>query len=262
MSDQMEIREASTGGLGVFAKTYIPQGDLIVEEVTFMVSASHLPGNNITWRDVMLDMRNNNLEARHVEDAMSKISKEKLDEFRATYANATSDLQRFQIVSYDICPVFGGPPSDFAVTSVGPYLNHSCVGNFQYSWDEASRTVHLRAVEDIKPGDQICLCYMVDDEWMDTESRKADLHLIYDFQCGCPLCDDPERSAASDSLRESIRPLQKKLRTFVKSGCPAASAQQASEDADQYVDLVEREIGGMNKATELPYHADVRLAAA
>lgn len=262
MTEQLEVRKASNGGLGVFAKIPIRQGELIVETVTFMVSTSHLPGPNPTWRHVMLDMRNDNLEARHVEDAMRNLSKEKLEEFRASYADARSDLHRFQIVSYDICPVFGGPPTAFATTPIGPYLNHSCVGNLQYSWDEASRTVHLRAVQDIALGEQICLCYMLDSEWMSSEARKAELNLIYDFPCGCPLCSDLKRCAVSDRLRESIRPLQERLKTFVQSGRPVTSERTIFEDADQYIDLVERELGGINQATGLPYRADVRLAAA
>lgn len=263
MSAQIEIREAPSGGLGLFSKNLIKQGSLVLqEEITFSVSTTHLPGPKTTWLDVMLEMRKETLDPRHITEAMKDLTKDQLDNFRASCTYAKNDVHRFHIVSYDVCPVFGGPPSAFATTPKGLFLNHSCVGNLLYSWDKASGTIHLRAVQDIPPDEQMCLCYYVDWEWMGSEARKTELLRIYDFPCGCLLCSDPGINARSDGLREVIRPLQRKLREFVRSERTDVVAKDISDDALRYVDLVEQEIGGIDKVTGLPYRADVRLAAA
>jgi hypothetical protein len=252
------------GGCGLFVRSALRQGELIEEDVVFKVDTSHLPNTKTssTWRGIMIDMRNDNLEARHVSDAMKGLDNDQLLAFRSTFTDATSDLQRFQIISYDICPVFGGPPFAFAYTTFGPYLNHSCLSNLQYSWDEASQRVHLRALTDITPNDMLTISYNIDEDWLNTKDRQAELHMLYDFACRCPLCGNSQTAAASDNRRQAIRDIQTMLKAFCKSQITTYSFCEAADLATQYVELVEQEIGGIDSSTKLPYRADVRLATA
>ncbi|KAE9977467.1 hypothetical protein EG327_007696 [Venturia inaequalis] len=260
----IEIRDAPSGGLGLFSKTPLKQGALVLQEPpTILVSTTHLPGPKTTWLQVMHEMRKGTLPPHHVTEAMNHLTQDQLDTFRASCTYARDDVHRFHIISFDICPVFGGPPSAFAATPDGLFLNHSCVGNLLYSWDEKSGTVHLRAVQDIPAGEQLCLCYFVDWGWLGSEARKGEMFRIYDFECGCPLCGGESGVVRkSDGLREVIRTLQARLEEFVLSRDRDAYAQGIFDDALRYIDLVEQEVGGVNLETGLPFRADVRLAAA
>ncbi|XP_053314054.1 histone-lysine N-trimethyltransferase SMYD5 [Spea bombifrons] len=83
--------------------------------------------------------------------------------------------------------------------------NHSCVPNAEASFPENNFLLHLTAVEDIQPGEEICISYLdCCQRDRSRHSRHKILRENYLFVCSCPKClsqaDDPD--ATSDEEEE------------------------------------------------------------
>uniref|UniRef100_G3VS87 Protein-lysine N-trimethyltransferase SMYD5 n=1 Tax=Sarcophilus harrisii TaxID=9305 RepID=G3VS87_SARHA len=83
--------------------------------------------------------------------------------------------------------------------------NHSCVPNAETSFPENNFLLHVTALEDIKPGEEICISYL---DCCQRERSRYSRHKIlrenYLFVCSCPKClaeaEDP--SVTSDEEEE------------------------------------------------------------
>ncbi|KAJ8262495.1 hypothetical protein GJAV_G00167100 [Gymnothorax javanicus] len=75
--------------------------------------------------------------------------------------------------------------------------NHSCVPNAEASFPQNNFLLHLVALRDIEPGEEICICYL---DCCQRERSRHSRHKIlkenYLFICSCPLClsqaEDPD----------------------------------------------------------------------
>ncbi|RDB28332.1 N-lysine methyltransferase SMYD2-B [Hypsizygus marmoreus] len=76
-------------------------------------------------------------------------------------------------------------------------INHSCTPNASADFDVASFSNPLKAIRDIKKGEEIFVSYC--DCGTPTAARQQQLK-SYGFQCTCRRCMDP----ASDALRERV----------------------------------------------------------
>ncbi|KAM4808576.1 protein-lysine N-trimethyltransferase SMYD5 [Rhinophrynus dorsalis] len=67
--------------------------------------------------------------------------------------------------------------------------NHSCVPNAEASFPDNNFLLHLNAVEDIKPGEEICISYLdCCQRDRSRHSRHKILRENYLFVCSCPKC--------------------------------------------------------------------------
>ncbi|KAF8995785.1 hypothetical protein BDQ17DRAFT_974345 [Cyathus striatus] len=93
-------------------------------------------------------------------------------------------------------------------------INHSCVPNCVYVFDDASFAFYVRAGKKIVTGEQIFINYL--DRCDYTFSQRATLLRERGFECMCPVCSHySSKSASFDALCISIAPrvraLQQKL---------------------------------------------------
>ncbi|XP_015273772.1 PREDICTED: SET and MYND domain-containing protein 5 [Gekko japonicus] len=75
--------------------------------------------------------------------------------------------------------------------------NHSCIPNAEASFPDNNFTLHLTALEDIQPGEEICISYLdCCQRDRSRHSRHKALRENYLFTCSCPKClaqaDDPD----------------------------------------------------------------------
>lgn len=50
--------------------------------------------------------------------------------------------------------------------------------------------VVVKAIRDIKKGDEIFNCYGIDYRFMNKEQRQENLFTLYSFICDCEVCSD------------------------------------------------------------------------
>ncbi|KAM9053482.1 protein-lysine N-trimethyltransferase SMYD5 isoform 3-T3 [Megaptera novaeangliae] len=85
--------------------------------------------------------------------------------------------------------------------------NHSCVPNAETSFPENNFLLHVTALEDIKPGEEICISYL---DCCQRERSRHSRHKIlrenYLFVCSCPKClaeaDEPNMTSEEEDEEE------------------------------------------------------------
>lgn len=93
-------------------------------------------------------------------------------------------------------------------------LNHACDANSQHFVNDDLRTMTVRALKDIQPGEEITICYLT--ELGNLAQRQASLIANFGFICTCHLCSlDPAASRASDVRLEAIARFKK---LFIEGG--------------------------------------------
>ena len=75
-------------------------------------------------------------------------------------------------------------------------INHSCIPNAHYSWNDTIQRITVHAVKDIPEGEEITISYCVAINTL--EGRKRALE-VYGFTCSCPACQI-DTEFARDSL--------------------------------------------------------------
>ncbi|XP_042326120.1 SET and MYND domain-containing protein 5 isoform X2 [Sceloporus undulatus] len=85
--------------------------------------------------------------------------------------------------------------------------NHSCIPNAETSFPENNFLLHLTALEDIRPGEEICISYLdCCQRERSRHSRHKTLRENYLFVCSCPKClaqtDDPDVTSEEEEEEE------------------------------------------------------------
>lgn len=85
--------------------------------------------------------------------------------------------------------------------------NHSCLPNAETSFPNNNFLLHLTAVADIEPGEEICISYLdCCQRDRSKHSRQKILRENYLFTCSCPKCldqaDDPDLTSEDDDDEE------------------------------------------------------------
>ncbi|KAM4707608.1 protein-lysine N-trimethyltransferase SMYD5 [Discoglossus pictus] len=85
--------------------------------------------------------------------------------------------------------------------------NHSCVPNSEASFPDNNFLLHLTALEDIQPGEEICISYLdCCQRDRSRHSRHKILRENYLFVCSCPKClsqaDDPDITSEDEEEEE------------------------------------------------------------
>ncbi|KAM3938498.1 protein-lysine N-trimethyltransferase SMYD5 [Leptodactylus fuscus] len=85
--------------------------------------------------------------------------------------------------------------------------NHSCVPNAEASFPDNNYLLHLIALEDIKPGEEICISYLdCCQRDRSRHSRHKILRENYLFVCSCPKClsqsEDPDVTSEEEEEDE------------------------------------------------------------
>jgi len=87
-------------------------------------------------------------------------------------------------------------------------FNHSCEPNCELSWDDKLKEHHVYAATAIKPGEELCICFV--NIIAPAVQRQGDLRLRFGFQCACSLCDQGS-NPASDGRRSRLQELGQQL---------------------------------------------------
>ncbi|KAK5159651.1 hypothetical protein LTR04_004936 [Oleoguttula sp. CCFEE 6159] len=81
------------------------------------------------------------------------------------------------------------------------HINHSCIPNASFAWNNTLERSTVHAVNDIAAGEEITMCYCP--PYHGREDRKM-VQLCYGFECTCPACD-PEAPGAEATEQRRLR---------------------------------------------------------
>ncbi len=92
-----------------------------------------------------------------------------------------------------------------AVGLLSSRINHSCVPNVQFWYDEVSDEMRFRAVRDIPRGRELCSSYDRSGAFETAVQRRRKLQIYYGFVCRCEACEPlTEFWARSDERRRDM----------------------------------------------------------
>ncbi|SPO04076.1 uncharacterized protein DNG_06759 [Cephalotrichum gorgonifer] len=90
-------------------------------------------------------------------------------------------------------------------------INHACIPNTYYRFDEKTLSLSIFALRDIPAGEELTYTYVDPLSEAPHKDRQPYLASQWEFTCTCPLCATPSSRDASDRRRGSIRDLKAQL---------------------------------------------------
>ncbi|KAH9810180.1 hypothetical protein DFH28DRAFT_501845 [Melampsora americana] len=200
------------GGKGSVSRQRLYPGDSIVSDHTVFVSMTE----GEVWN-------------RHDMDEIMKTAVDSLPfETRATFATLHGEgaTQGQWIKSafernnfYHRVEVEGRERNFGAVVFEPTRLNHDCRPNAAYHFDTNTLKLHVHALRDISPGEELTISYIQVE--VSKKTRQEQLSRDYGFVCGCSLCSSPLHVAMlSDHRIETLR----KLNTLLDDWTSASKA--------------------------------------
>ncbi|EIM92660.1 SET domain-containing protein [Stereum hirsutum FP-91666 SS1] len=214
-SPAFRIGPAGKCGLGMFATRTIRNGEYICIERPIMVMPAGTTIFGEVSRELSVNMTYGSMqqimlaERELAHEVMFKRLKPKQQEEYMSLANChlhdgsgpltgilrTNGLALGNVLHHEVqgqkIP-FSGVPYNIS------RLNHSCRQNTTWGFDMASFSYNLRAVREIKEGEELFISYTDDGTTAERQEQLAP----YGFQCTCDSCTDPK----SDERRAKIRP--------------------------------------------------------
>jgi hypothetical protein len=82
---------------------------------------------------------------------------------------------------------FRSPDGSSLLLQDASLFNHSCRPNAAIG-NPGGTKAQVRAIRDVKEGQEVCICYDSSVFWLPAEKRRWELKRRWGFECGCPRC--------------------------------------------------------------------------
>jgi hypothetical protein len=172
-SCKVKLTEIEGSGRGWFATKHLQAGELIFEEV---------PARSRNVDDLaMLVMNSERLsKGLHVPASYPmRMTPPLVDESDA----GKWSKSMAQVISNG----FRSPDGSSLLLQDASLFNHSCRPNAAIGNPGGARA-QVRAIRDVKEGQEVCICYDSSVFWLPAEKRRGELMRRWGFECGCPRC--------------------------------------------------------------------------
>ena len=165
-----EVKESPSKGLGMFAKTKIPRGQLVIaEKALFCMSPLG-----------MLD------PAKTEDQCMSKLSSDEKKWFYTLSDSQNPSKPTFISIMQTNALPLGCDSREGGLFPVITRINHSCLPNAKHSWNSSEKVEKIYALKDIEAGEEIFISYL--NPYATRSDRQRMLKLKFNFDCQCPAC--------------------------------------------------------------------------
>ena len=205
----------TAGGLGMVATRDLKMGDLITSERPLFVTccASYIPTNTAPGTPMAQVIQASLAQwEKYLECAFNRMTEKNQAAFRALANSHTEDgsgplLGVVRTNGFGIALDKNEKGEDQMYSAIYDHLsraNHSCRPNAAHTFNIASFSGQLRAVRDVKTGEEIFVDYCAIEE--PTAKRQKKLE-PYGFQCACPSCTDPNSDRKLREILASVKGL-------------------------------------------------------
>ncbi|EDQ99662.1 uncharacterized protein LACBIDRAFT_334802 [Laccaria bicolor S238N-H82] len=193
------VRPSSFGGLGMFAARPLRTGDLIIAERPLLISQRSFEMTVGSGMEGFTQAEIIQVNVKEWEELLDVAVKRMTDENRKAFmalANSHTEdgtgpiLGILRTNGYKVPGLYDGDEADnarayAAVLNMMSRINHSCSPNTTYNFDMASLSFELRAVHDIKQGEELFTSYC---DLFRTKTERAEELAPYGIVCACPGC--------------------------------------------------------------------------
>lgn len=173
-------------GKGLIARDYIEQGARIASEKPILVFSELSNEEEVTAK-------------------LKSVSTQDQDSILSYHNNfPDSKYPLLGIVSTNSLPL--GDTARCGIFPIIRHVNHNCIPNAHYSWNDSSGSGNIHALRDINIGEEITIRY---DNLEPSFERRAILKEDFGFCCNCNLCSEsPINIQRSDYRRRRIKVLE------------------------------------------------------
>ncbi|KIW28225.1 uncharacterized protein PV07_07905 [Cladophialophora immunda] len=194
--DMLQVISTPDRGLAVFSTRKIKAGTLVLAEHPLISLNKHEENDYST-----------------VEREFSKLSRAEQKVYLRLFDARKSRMSRVVSIYYSNCynceGFRPGGQGGSAIGALSSRLNHSCVPNVQFSYDEGSNEMRFYAIRDISRGKELSSNY--DKSVFEVAAkRRRKQQMYYGFVCRCEACEpknefwvksDERRLAMYDAVR-------------------------------------------------------------
>lgn len=238
----VEIRAAGPKGNGLFAKVNIPQGTRILAESPLIVLPTSTPNQFTNFVEIAKSMPDkiatldelhcnpNLLDEQTPGNIMSQVREEGLDPDADPIMVKRYGVYRTNCV--DMPSKKEGQEETGGLCHLYAHINHSCVPNVYFSWNERRQREVVHAAHDIAVGEEILANYLGSDAtFMTRAQRDKRLRRYWGFACDCPACVEE-----TDEVREELAWLDARV---VETDYSPEAAADGLETAQELIGLIE-----------------------
>jgi hypothetical protein len=208
--DEMwEIKPAGDKGKGVFALQPISRGTLIMNEdpvvhindnnyqpTDILASFEALPGY---LKDRFWDLASFHNKQNH-HRPMPELPLNANPDMVRTWDMMKARSSRVKSVNSIFYANSVSTSPGAAVFLTASRINHSCIPNASYHFNNNTNKLEVRVVHNVDSGEELCISYV--DASYPTNQRQLTLRNSYGFRCDCPACGD---SFEADSFASKSR---------------------------------------------------------
>jgi SET domain-containing protein len=218
-SSLYEIRQIPGKGRGLVARSDIPEGTRILYEKPLLMIPDNMPDEE--------------LEAQLVRD-LKALDKDQQRQFLSLH-NIHTGKYVFGGIFKTNSLACSSKSSSIAVFPTISLINHSCLPNSHYDWNESLEMQTIHVTRDVSAGEEITICYT---DSGNATTRQAYLKEHFGFDCSCQVCSLPavERNA-SDARREEISRLQD---VFATTDRAMSEPEEAFRDLRKLVNILNK----------------------
>ena len=218
-SSLYDVRKIPGKGRGLVARSDIPEGTRILSEKPLLM----IPNN----------MSNEQLEARLARD-LKALDKSQQRQFFSLH-NSYTDKHVLGGIFKTNSMACGSDLSAIAIFPTISFINHSCLPNSHYNWNDTMGMQTIHVTRDLRAGEEITICYT---DSGSASVRQAYLKKHFGFDCSCAICSlSATHRNSSDARREEISRLQD---TFAETDRASSEPEEAFLDLRKIVELLKK----------------------
>ena len=98
-----------------------------------------------------------------------------------------SDISMEEAIA--VCQIVNTNAFDNGVCLNISRFKHSCLANAEYVWNDDLETRDVRAIKNIKEGEEICLNYQATSSYLTRAERQKNILEGFHFSCQCVACE-------------------------------------------------------------------------
>lgn len=239
------VKESSGKGLGMFAAEDIRQGTRILAEKPFFSLAK---SPELSFSDPYAP--------NDISEALYRLPVSEQVKYLGLHCPERNDCSVLVKIYEANCYEMG---SGACICLDASRINHSCLPNAHYSWNEGIERITVHAVMDIFKGEEITISYC---SAICTLKERARNLRPYVFNCRCPACRvDTYFGSMSQVRRQQMLELDHEIADFQNDPSTAQAVYGHTDEQPtilKLLDLIDRE--GLIYEKSLAYHHAVEWA--
>lgn len=208
-----EIRITSDRGRGMFATSPIPLGKRILHEapiITLPFPYWRPPDLHRAFSKLSSTQQETylTLHSAHGQDSSHDppfpLSTSNIDRIVAEEHRAAHNAPNRSLDSVFLTNCMPAGANSAGIYPTASRINHSCVPNAFFAWNEFLRQITVHAIRDISVGDEVLICYCDPFEGV---AMRAEHLRRYGFICQCTACAAGPAMDLSEKNRHRLRVL-------------------------------------------------------